>query len=54
MGARQDTDLVINALALAVTRRQPGGNSTILHSDHGTQYTSWAFGKRLRDAGLLG
>jgi putative transposase len=54
MGARQDTDLVINALAMAVTRRQPGSNSTILHSDHGTQYTSWAFGKRLRDAGLPG
>jgi len=54
MGARQNTDLVINALAMAVTRRQPDSNSTILHSDHGTQYTSWAFGKRLRDAGLLG
>ena len=24
-----------------------------MHTDHGTQYTSWAFGKRLRDAGLL-
>jgi putative transposase len=51
---RQDTDLVVGALAMAVTRRQPGGDSTILHSDHGPQYTSWAFGKRLRDAGLLG
>jgi putative transposase len=29
------------------------GDSTILHSDHGTQYTSWAFGQRLRAAGLL-
>jgi putative transposase len=52
--ARQDSDLVINALAMAVARRDPAGRSTILHSDHGTQYTSWAFGKRLRDAGLLG
>jgi putative transposase len=51
---RQDTDLVVGALAMAVTRRQPGSNSTIMHSDHGAQYTSWAFGKRLRDAGLLG
>ena len=51
---RQDTNLVVSALAMAVTRRQPGGDSTILHSDHGAQYTSWAFGKRLRDAGLLG
>ncbi|GGU90272.1 transposase [Actinomadura cremea] len=52
--SRQDTDLVVNALAMAVTRRNPPAGSTILHSDHGTQYTSWAFGKRLRDAGLLG
>ena len=51
---RQATDLVVNALAMAVTRRQPEKNSTILHSDHGTQYTSWGFGKRIRDAGLLG
>ncbi|RSN69762.1 hypothetical protein DMH08_07795 [Actinomadura sp. WAC 06369] len=34
--------------------RNPPAGSTILHSDHGTQYTSWAFGKCLRDAGLLG
>ncbi len=54
MGRRQDTALVVNALAMAVTRRQPEDDSTILHSDHGTQYTSWVFGKRLRDAGLLG
>jgi putative transposase len=54
MDKRQDTNLVVNALAMAVTRRQPEAGSTILHSDHGTQYTSWAFGKRLRDAGLLG
>lgn len=52
--ARQDTDLVVSALAMAVARRKPDDSSTILHSDHGTQYTSWAFGKRLRDAGLLG
>ncbi|TDD81522.1 IS3 family transposase [Actinomadura rubrisoli] len=52
--ARQNIDLVVNALAMAVTRRNPPTGSTILHSDHGTQYTSWAFGKRLRDAGLLG
>ncbi|WP_156326094.1 DDE-type integrase/transposase/recombinase [Nonomuraea sp. SBT364] len=37
--ARQDTDLVVNALAMAVARRNPDTRSTILHSD---QYTSWA------------
>lgn len=50
----QTTQLVIDALAMAVTRRHPEEKSTILHSDHGTQFTAWAFGKRLRDAGLLG
>ena len=50
----QTSQIVVDALAMAVTRRQPAERSTIIHSDHGTQYTSWAFGKRLRDAGLLG
>jgi len=54
MDKRQDTNLVVNALAMAVARRQPEADSTVLHSDHGTQHRSWAFGKRLRDAGLLG
>lgn len=26
----------------------------MVHSDHGSQYTSWAFGQRIRSAGLLG
>lgn len=47
------TDLVIDALGMAELRRRPDTGATILHSDHGTQFTSWAFGKRLRDAGLL-
>jgi len=51
---RQDRDLVINGLAMAVSRRQPQKEKTILHSDHGTQYTSWAFGTRIREASLLG
>lgn len=47
------TELVIDALGMATLRRRPASDSTILHSDHGTQYTSWAFGQRLRAAGLL-
>src|SRR5262245_3769934 len=39
---------------MAVLRRRPEADSAILHSDHGTRCTSWAFGKRLRDAGLPG
>ena len=37
---------------MARLRRKPIG--TILHSDRGTQYTSWLFGHRLREAGLMG
>jgi putative transposase len=47
-------ELVVDALQMAVWRRQPQAGQTVAHSDHGSQYTSWAFGKRLRDAGLLG
>lgn len=52
------TELVTDALGMAIIRRQPdqqeSSDRTVLHSDHGSQYTSWAFGKRLHDAGLLG
>ncbi|MBB2506306.1 IS3 family transposase [Amycolatopsis echigonensis] len=47
------TELVTDALGMAIIRRKPDHNATILHSDHGSQYTSWAFGQRLRAAGLL-
>ena len=51
------TELVTDALGMAIIRRKPekrtADQRTILHSDHGTQYTSWAFGQRLRTAGLL-
>lgn len=50
------TELVTDALGMAIIRRQPDkqpdNERTILHSDHGSQYTSWAFGKRLHAAGL--
>lgn len=48
------TELVIDALDMARWRRKPPAGGTVLHSDHGCQYTSWAFGQRLRAAGLLG
>ena len=47
-------ELVVDALQMAAWRRQPAPNQTVAHSDHGSQYTSWAFGRRLRAAGLLG
>jgi len=47
------TELVTDAIGMAILRRKPESNKTIIHSDHGAQYTSWAFGQRLHAAGLL-
>jgi len=48
------SELVVDALQMAIWRRCPPEGKTICHTDHGSQYTSWAFGRRLRAAGLLG
>jgi len=47
-------ELVVDALQMAIWRRRPPAGQVVHHSDHGSQYTSWAFGRRLRAAGLLG
>jgi putative transposase len=44
------TELVLEALEMAVGQRRPRG--VIHHSDQGSQYTSLAFGKRCREAGV--
>jgi transposase InsO family protein len=46
------SDLVVDALGMAVTLGRPG-NGTIHHSDRGSQYGSLAFGKTLRDSGII-
>ncbi|MGI8535408.1 MAG: IS3 family transposase, partial [Mycobacteriales bacterium] len=46
-------EIVVDALQMALWQRRPGPG-TIHHADHCAQYTSWAFGHRLRGAGLLG
>jgi len=46
------TELVLDAVDMARIRRHPEG--TVLHSDRGTQFTSWLFGTRMREAGLMG
>lgn len=48
------SELVVDAVQMAIWRRQPPKDQCVAHSDHGSQYTSWAFGTRLRAAGLLG
>ncbi len=40
----QTANLVVNALGMAIENRQAEG--VVIHSDHGTQYTSWAFTRR--------
>src|SRR4051794_21332713 len=47
-------ELVVDALQMALWRRRPPTGQCVAHSDHGSQYTSWAFGSRLRAGGLLG
>ncbi len=44
------TELVLDAMAMAVGQRRP--KDVIHHSDQGSQYTSMAFGKRCREAGV--
>ena len=44
------TELVLQALDMAVHQRRPA--DVIHHSDQGSQYTSLAFGKRCREAGV--
>lgn len=45
------TELILDALDMAIARRRPG-EGLIHHSDRGTQYTSIAFGRRCREAGI--
>ncbi len=44
--------LVTNALGMAIQQRRPTP-TTVIHSDQGTQFTSWAFTRRASDSGLL-
>jgi transposase InsO family protein len=47
-----DTALVNNAVDMA-TRARTRWAATVLHADHGTQFTSWGFGENLRRWNLL-
>ena len=47
------SELVIEAVDMAVWRRRPR-EGVIHHSDQGSQYASLAFGRRLRETGLVG
>lgn len=45
------TELVLNALDMALTQRRPSG--VVHHSDRGCQYTSYAFGKRCQEMNVM-
>ena len=50
---RFTAELVLNALEMALWNRQPA-EGVIHHSDHGSQYTSLAFGQGLERSRVLG
>jgi len=50
MASHLRTELVLDALDMALSQRR--GRGVIHHSDQGSQYTSLAFGKRCRKAGV--
>ena len=47
------TTLVNDALSMAARTREPS-EATVIHSDHGSQFTSWAFTENVRRLGLMG
>jgi putative transposase len=52
MEAHMRTELVVDALQMALWRRKPAAG-LVHHSDQGVQYTSLSFGKRLEEAGIV-
>lgn len=52
MADHMRAELVVSAFEMAVAARRPPPG-LVHHSDHGSQYTSYTFGKKLRDAGVL-
>lgn len=50
---RNEASLVNDALTMAATSR-PTAPDTVLHSDHGSQFTSWSFTQNLKHHELLG
>lgn len=51
MATHLRTELVLEALNAALMQRRP--TQVVHHSDHGCQYTSYAFGKRCREMNVM-
>jgi len=52
MDTHMRTELVVDALEMALWRRKPGAG-LIHHSDRGSQYTALSFGRRLQEASIV-
>lgn len=52
MASHLRTELVVDALEMALWRRKPG-TGLIHHTDRGAQYTALSFGEKLKGAGLM-
>src|SRR5215217_7649868 len=52
MGSYMRTELVVDALEMAVWRRKPSAG-LVHHSDRGAQYTAISFGRRLEEVGIV-
>ena len=51
--SRPTASMAANALGMAIGNRSPVVGETVIHSDQGTQFNSWAFTQRAVDSGLL-
>ncbi|MGC4790232.1 IS3 family transposase [Micromonospora sp. DT178] len=47
------TELILDAVGMAIQHRRPAREQLVHHSDRGTQYTSFDFGRTLRSCGVL-
>jgi len=52
MASHLRTELMVDALEMAVWRRKPGAG-LIHHTDRGSQYTALSFGRRLEEVGIV-
>lgn len=51
--SHQTAALVTNAPGMAIEQRRPEDGATVIHSDQGTQFTSWSFTQRAVECGLV-
>ena len=52
IGHNPTAGVTCNALGMAIEQRA-AVRGTVIHSDHGTQFTAWTFTERARKSGLL-